>query len=196
MTLPNLLETVMADAPHARQVIACDLLLRVADTADRYSLHGALDARWGRRGEVGYLWCLGRVADGPAVRVRLPPTHPDASAGLVLAAPCDGAAFSFRLHANITRKDGRSGHRRSWTRDDIAPRLRWLERRSAEHGFHIEQVEASVNRVFIRKGKGFWLDETTFNGHLTVTDATRFANALTTGVGQRPAFGFGLLETF
>lgn len=148
------------------------------------------------RPTVGYLWCLGRVTDGPAVRVRLSPSHPDSHAGLALEAPPNGATFGFRLHANITHKDGRSGHRRSWRREEIEPRLRWMERRSAEHGFQIHQVDASVSRVFIRKDKGFWLDETVFVGHLTVTDTDRFATALTTGVGQRPAFGFGLLETF
>jgi hypothetical protein len=185
----------MSYAQGERQVIAYDLLFRVADVADRYALHGALDARWGRRGEVGYLWCVGRVNDGPAVRVRLDSSHPDAQAGLPVAAPDEGDTFMFRLRANITHKDGRSGHRRSWKREEIEPRLRWLEKRSAEHGFRVEEVGTAVDRVLIRKGRGFWLDETTFTGRLVVTERERFTKALATGVGQRPAFGFGLLET-
>jgi hypothetical protein len=180
----------------APRIIARELLLRVADTADRYALHAALDARWGRRGEVGYLWCPGRVSDGAAVRVRLPVSHPDGSIGAPLEAPVTGAMLRFRLRANITHKDGRSGHRRSWKREEIMPRMRWLERRATEHGFRVDEVNASVARVFIQKDKGFWLDETIFTGRLTVVDADRFAAALAGGVGQRPAFGFGLLETF
>lgn len=184
----------MTSAQSAQKVIAYDLLFQVADTADRYGLHGALDARLGRRGEVAYLWCIGRVSDAPAVRVRIGNSHPDAQAGLPVEAPDEGNAFTFRLRANVTHKDGQSGRRRSWKREEIEPRLRWLERRSDEHGFRAENVEAAVSRVFIRKGRGFWLDETTFTGRLLVTDRERFARALTNGVGQRPAFGFGLLE--
>ena len=186
----------MTDIARSEPVIARDLLLRAADDADRYAIHAALDARWGRRGVTGFLWCLGRVADGPAVRVRLPPAHPDGQAGLPVLAPPAGCRQGFRLLANVTHKDGRSGHRRSFPRDDLAPRLAWLHRRAAEHGFRVEQVEAAVSRVFIRKGRGFWLDETLFTGTLAVTDAECFTAALTGGIGQRSAFGFGLLETF
>ena len=78
----------------------------------------------------------------------------------------------------------------------MEPRFAWLDRRAAEHGFRVEQVDAAVNRVLIRKGKGFWIDETLFSGTLAVTDGVRFAAALTGGIGQRSAFGFGLLEAF
>jgi len=176
--------------------IAVDLLLQVAEEADRYALHAALDARFGRRGAAGYLWALGRVAEGPAVRVRLPPDHPEATGGLPITAPTEGASFAFRLAANITRKDGRSGHRRAWPRDETRPREAWLCRRAAEHGFRVEAAALDIGRVFIRKRPGFWLDETVFTGTLAVTDAGRFAAALAGGVGQRGAFGFGLLETF
>jgi hypothetical protein len=176
--------------------IALDLLLQVAEEADRYALHAALDARFGRRGEAGYLWALGRVPEGAAVRVRLAPDHPAAAGGLPILAPPAGAALPFRLAANITRKHGRTGERRAWPREEMAPREAWLSRRGAEHGFRVDALTLTVGRVFIRKQRGFWLDETLFTGTLTVTDAARFAVALREGVGQRGAFGFGLLETF
>jgi hypothetical protein len=72
----------------------------------------------------------------------------------------------------------------------------WLRRRGEEHGFRIDEVSIDVDRVFVTKGRGFWLDLTLFNGTLTVLDPDRFARALVEGVGQRGAFGFGLLETF
>ncbi len=184
----------MSDEP--TMPVAIDLLLSVAEGADRYAIHAGLDARFGRRGEAQYLWALGRVAEGPAVRVRLPPGHPEAQGGLPITAPAVGTAHSFRLTANITRKDGRSGVRRSWPRDETRPREAWLGRRGAEHGFRVDALTLTVGRVFIRKQRGFWLDETVFTGSLTVTDAARFAVALREGVGQRGAFGFGLLQTF
>ncbi|MGG5818734.1 type I-E CRISPR-associated protein Cas6/Cse3/CasE [Falsiroseomonas sp. HW251] len=179
--------------PH---IIARDVLLELSPDADRYGVHAALDARWGRRGEVGYLWSIGRIAGGRAARARLPPDHPDGAAGLPVMAPVEGERFGFRLASNITQKDSATGKRRSWARDDVAPRLRWFERRAAEHGFRVEQVQAEVARCFIRKGRGFWIDETIFTGILVVTNEQAFAAALAGGVGQRGAFGFGLLETF
>jgi CRISPR associated protein len=186
----------MVELRPANGIVARDVLLRIDDHADRYAIHAALDEHFGRRSEVGYLWCVGQVAEGTAARVRLPPTHPNGESGIAIKAPHAGAALAFRLRANITRKIGRSAERRSWPRDELAPRLRWLERRGAEHGFQVEQVEASNARVFIGKAKGFWIDETTFTGKLIVVDRDQFAAALSGGVGQRSAFGCGLLETF
>ena len=176
--------------------VAHDVLLRISDEADRYAIHAALDARWGRRGETGFLWCIGRVEEGPAARVRLPVDHPDGRQGLPIFAFPAGTSLKFRLNANITRKIGTTGKRASWPRHEIEPRLRWLERRASEHGFAVAEVEADVGRAFIRKGKGFWIDDTRFIGTLTVIDAPRFVAGLIGGVGQRSAFGFGLLETF
>lgn len=177
-------------------LVARDQLLRVADDADRYAVHAALDEHFGRRGSTGYLWALGRIGDGPAVRVRVPADHGDADGGLDVRVPPPRATCSFRLTANITRKIGRSGKRASWPRDEIRPREMWLRRRGEEHGFRIDEVSIDVDRVFVTKGRGFWLDLTLFNGTLTVLDPDRFARALVEGVGQRGAFGFGLLETF
>lgn len=178
------------------QPIAHDLLLAITPDAHRYAVHAALDARWGRRGEVGFLWTLGEVEGGRAARVRLPPGHPEGKAGLALHAPAPGTRLGFRLCANITQKDHATGRRRAWAREAIAPRRAWLERRATAHGFALEAVQIEVRRCHIRKGRGFWLDETWFTGTLIVTDVTAFAGALVNGVGQRGAFGFGLLEIF
>ena len=186
----------MVEVRTAGSLVARDVLLRVSDPVDRYAIHAALDARWGRRADVQYLWCLGQVSDGPAVRVRLPPAHPDGLAGVAVFAPEAGTLLRFRLCANVTRKDGRSGRRISWPQAEVAPRLGWLDHRAEEHGFRVEQVQANVARALIRKGKGFWIDQTIFTGTLTVDDAAGFAAALAGGGGQRPAFGFGLLEIF
>lgn len=177
-------------------IVARDILLRVADTADRYALHAALDQRFGRRGSSGYLWSPGMVADGTAVRVRLPPDHAEAEAGMPIHSAGAGDRLGFRLRSNVTRKFGPQARRVSLPRDAADKRRAWLERRAAEHGFSVDRVELSVDRIFIRKGRGFWIDETIFSGSLTVADAARFGAALVGGVGQRGAFGFGLLETF
>lgn len=186
----------MTDVVKTATVIARDVLLLVADDADRYGIHAALDERWGRRGDVGFLWCIGRVADGRAARVRLPVDHPDGACGIATLAPPEGASRRFRLNVNITHKIGATGKRASWPRHEIVPRLRWLDRRAAEFGFLIEEVKTEVDRAFIRKGKGFWIDDTRFSGTLRVTDPMRFASGLVGGIGQRSTFGFGLLETF
>lgn len=181
---------------NASSPIARDVLLAVQPDAHRYAVHAALDARLGRRGQVGFLWTLGLVEGGRAARVRLPPEHPDGAIGLDLHAPPAGSCLGFRLCANITQKDHATGRRRAWARDAIAPRRAWLERRAAAHGFALEAVQIEVGRCRIKKGPGFWLDETWFTGTLVVTDAVLFSRALVEGVGQRGAFGFGLLETF
>jgi hypothetical protein len=186
----------MTNVMEPTAIIARDVLLRVTDDADRYAIHAALDERWGRRGSVGFLWCIGRVEDGPAARVRLPPDHPDGDHGIPISAPAEGASLRFRLNANITHKIGTTGKRVSWPREEIEPRLRWLGRRAADGGFAVEQVRAEVGRAFIRKGKGFWIDDTRFIGTLTVINMPRFAAGLVGGIGQRSTFGFGLLETF
>lgn len=186
----------MTGAAESATIVARDVLLRVADDADRYAVHAALDERWGRRGSIGFLWCIGRVEDGPAARVRLPADHPDGDRGIPILSLPEGASLRFRLNANITRKIGTTGKRASWPREEIEPRLRWLARRAADNGFAVEQVQAEVGRAFIRKGKGFWIDDTRFIGTLTVIDEQRFAAGLAGGIGQRSAFGFGLLETF
>ena len=116
-------------------VLARDVLLRVGEEADRYAVHAALDERWGRRGSIGFLWCIGRVEDGPAARVRLPADHPDGDRGIPIVSPPAGASLRFRLNANITHKIGTTGKRASWPREEIEPRLRWLARRAAENGF-------------------------------------------------------------
>lgn len=177
-------------------VIARDILLEITAEADRYAVHAALDARLGRRGDVGFLWTLGQAGATRAARVRLPPDHPAGAAGLPILRPGSGASLGFRLCANITQKDRNTGKRRSWAREDLAPRRAWLDRRAAEHGFAVEEVRIDVGRCFIRKGRGFWIDETRFTGTLRVNFADAFAAALSGGVGQRGAFGFGLLETF
>ena len=177
-------------------VLARDVLVRVADHADRYGIHAALDEHYGRRGAVGFLWSLGRLPEGQAVRVRLPLSHPAAPSSVLVRSPLTGDKLQFRLCANITRKVGRSNSRVSWPLDEIGPRLRWLERRAAEQGFHVDAVTTKTGRTFIRKGRGFWIDETMFVGELTVIGADAFAAALAGGVGQRQTFGFGLLETF
>jgi hypothetical protein len=184
------------DSVEPTTVIARDVLLRVARDADRYGIHAAPDERWGRRGDVGFLWCIGRVADGPAARVRPPVDHAEGAHGIAIVAPSEDASLQFRLNVNITHKIGATGKRASWPRNEIAPRLRWLDRRAAENGFVVEQVQTDVDRAFIRKGKGFWIDDTRFSGILRVTDSTRFATGLVGGIGQRSTFGFGLLEIF
>jgi len=106
--------------------------------ADIYSIHCALDAKFGPRRESAYLWSLQRDPVGNVCIVRLA----DDFTPPALAA---GERWLFSLHARVGQKDRITGRRRSYRRAESDRRVQWLERRGGEHGFSV--VAATVDGV-------------------------------------------------
>ena len=95
-----------------------------------------------------------------------------------------GDLFAFLLRANPTVKiDGR--------RHPAAP-LRWLERKTVNHGFELIEPPALTMR-HIRVQGDYWFFQADFAGHLRVADAERFNAAIIDGIGSAKGFGFGML---
>ncbi len=75
----------------------------------------------------------------------------------------------------------------------------WLKRKSAEHGFCLEDGEfLAVGEQWYRFGKGadkklVSLLAVTFEGALTVIDRDAFKKMLTEGLGRGKAYGMGML---
>ena len=156
--------------------------------ADIYAIHRSLEAKFGPRREAGWLWSLQRGPAGDVCIVRLP----DGFAAPPLSAR---ERWLFSLHARVGQKDKTTGRRRSWRRDEAGHRLRWLERRGAEHGFAVVAAAIDVVREPVRKPTaGFWLDRSEFSGIIEIADPEKVAAAMTTGIGGGRAWGLGMLR--
>ena len=88
-----------------------------------------------------------------------------------------------------------NGQHRYFRQGDHIARKAWLSRKGMQHGFEVLAVHATSERMVVNKGEGFTMDATTFTGVLKITDATKFANAVMSGVGgPGKAFGLGMLS--
>lgn len=84
--------------------------------------------------------------------------------------------------------------------------IKWLKRKGEEAGFRLANVKvapvpnaASVEQSKIKgwrndSNKPMTFGSVLFEGILTVTDAEKFRETLTKGIGQGKAYGFGLLS--
>ena len=115
----------------------------------------------------------------------------------------NGSAWQFRLTANPTKsiRSPETG-KRGTVCAHITPeyQLKWLLDRCGTHGFSINPEEVAViqsqwQRFYKgdQRKKSVSLLSVTFEGVLTVTDAVRFRQVLTEGIGRGKAFGLGLL---
>ena len=110
------------------------------------------------------MWALQRGPSRDLCIVRLPRRF---------AAPplAPGERWLFGLHARIGQKDATTGRRRSWRVEDTRQRLRWLERRGAEHGFVVVTAPVEAVREPVRKpGAAFWLDRSAFSGAIEIAE--------------------------
>ncbi len=126
----------------------------------------------------------------------------------------EGAVLVFRLLANPTRKidtkSGSDGTRRNGRRiplNDEYAQMEWLARKGEVSGFELcrqalsdlpdaraLQERASTSTVGQHPNGHLTLDGVLFEGHLRVTDAGLFREALVSGIGPGKAYGFGLLS--
>ena len=156
--------------------------------ADIYSIHCALDAKFGPRRESAYLWSLQRDQLGDVCVVRLANefTPPPLAAS---------ERWLFSLHARVGQKDRVTGRRGSYRRNESERRIRWLERRGKEHGFSVVAATVDVVREPVQRPKsGFWLDRSEFSGVIEVVSAERTSAAMATGIGGGRAWGLGMLR--
>ncbi len=153
-----------------------------------YQVHQALEASFGRREEIRYLWSRNPVPSGSLCIVR----HPD---GYEVPTVAEGDRWLFRLHGMVTQKSRGDRKRRFFRRGHSAPRHDWLARRGAEHGFEVLTATVDVVRDQVDKpGRPFFLDISRFTGCLKVTDEKAFVAALRHGIGGGHAFGCGMLQ--
>lgn len=72
-------------------------------------------------------------------------------------------------------------------------RLEWLEKQGTRYGFKVIQAQVvgyKENRI---RKHGFTVKSVTFEGILQVTDAKKFKQALTEGIGREKAYGCGMI---
>lgn len=128
-----------------------------------------------------------------------------------------GMALTFRLHANPTRRlftpRSSDGSRPRGKRVELRTekeQLNWLARKGTQHGFSLVSVRATAGsaapvpavrtqprgKVVGRRPAGARMTfaAVTFDGVLRITDAERFRQALTGGIGSGKSYGFGLLS--
>jgi len=108
--------------------------------------------------------------------------------------PALGDVIAFELKACAAQRHG--GRNIYPERGDWRTRRAWLEAEGVKHGFEVMAVHITGDRLQVSAsgGRRFWIDASQFTGVLKVTEATRFAQALSTGIGRvGKAFGMGLL---
>ena len=115
-----------------------------------------------------------------------------------------GQSLRFRLVANPSIKKVRrdeNGKRRNSNRVPLVhedKQLEWLQGQAAAHGFHVLQATISQTQKQTSHKKGskhpITLYTVQFDGHLQITEAALFQQALRAGIGPAKAFGCGLLS--
>jgi CRISPR system Cascade subunit CasE len=120
----------------------------------------------------------------------------------VLDAIATGRKLSFRLVANPTKCDPKT-HKRIAHRQP-EQQVEWLIRQGERHGFMIASAAGGVPDVAPlpipslvgRKDdrKKITVQPVRFDGHLVVTDADAFTDALLNGIGRAKAYGCGLIS--
>lgn len=114
-----------------------------------------------------------------------------------------GSHWRFRLVANPTRSvsTGEKGRRGKVVAEGGVPAQReWLMRHAESHGFRVTRESFDVVRSewkLFRKGIGeshrVSILQVIYEGVLEVTDAERFLETLTQGMGRGRAFGLGMM---
>lgn len=86
---------------------------------------------------------------------------------------------------------------------DEPGRRKWLETQAQKHGFFLGDFEIAGSRpIWVSRPTGesrsrkWALNDVSYAGRLTVTNAKAFEMALNTGIGREKAYGFGLLTIF
>jgi CRISPR system Cascade subunit CasE len=114
----------------------------------------------------------------------------------------DGTVWHFRLTANPTKCCANEKGERGTVRAQITPfyQKQWLSEKGKKRGFTVKEddfmvTKSSWQRFYkgAERKKPVTLLAVTFEGILTVTDAEKFKETLTEGMGRGKAFGMGML---
>lgn len=112
--------------------------------------------------------------------------------------PVNGQRFTFRLHANPTRRLSQSVGNDKGKRVGlykIDEQIQWLNRKAASGGFIVESVLPTQQHRADNGRRNLKFLSVQFDEHACcVTDAAPFGFALANGIGAGKAFGFGLLS--
>lgn len=121
----------------------------------------------------------------------------------LLARIAEGSRWRFRLTANptksIKREDDPQARGKVTALISVGQQEEWLASHAQSYGFELAPDEFRVvhsNRYSFKKrgkNKEVRLLSVTFEGILTVTDAARFRETLTQGLGRGKAYGNGLM---
>ena len=100
--------------------------------------------------------------------------------------------YQFMIVANPIRAGGGKKHP-VMGEDNLN---KWISDKGSKHGFSIEQVDilSQSGIPFDKKGKGGVHNVVEFSGILTVTDQSKFFDAVKNGIGSAKAFGYGMLQ--
>lgn len=127
----------------------------------------------------------------------------------------DGLELMFRLYANPTKrvskkdeiahpkfKEDKNRRRVEISRPE--EQIEWLARKAEAHGFRLANVAVKetvanasatpTGKIHSRGANPLTFGTGLFEGVLQITDAERFKETLTGGIGQGKAYGFGLLS--
>ncbi len=180
------------------------------DISNPYEMHCSLARVFSEQSER-FLWRLETQTHRPVLLLQSakPPnwdllgishycSHIDASHYLTyLDALAIDQRFRFLLKANTTVTQG---NKRKGLKD-MESQLAWLQQRAEKNGFALigAMVTSSEQERFKRSEKSdqkemqIYLQATTFEGHLKVTDLDLFKHAQKQGLGPAKSLGCGLL---
>ena len=117
----------------------------------------------------------------------------DLASRLKLASLADGQRFRYRLRANPSVK--RNGKRLGLL--GMEEQINWLRRKGEAHGFSLETVHISQERMLSGKrhdGSEMRVFSVLLDGVLATKDTEKFREVIASGIGHGKALGLGLLS--
>jgi len=111
----------------------------------------------------------------------------------------DGSKWRFRLTANPTRSEKKDGARgKVYAHKTPEHQKEWLMRKAETNGFKLstdsfDVTESKWYRFNKKNRKNVTLLSVTYEGVLEVSDAEKFREALSSGIGRGKAYGMGLM---
>lgn len=120
--------------------------------------------------------------------------------GPFLASLKEGGRYRFRVTLNpvVAVKVDTQDRGRVMPHVTVAQQMQFLADRAEKNGFSLREDEFTITErgyaAFKRGGqRPIRLSKATYEGVLTITDASKFRELLTRGMGKKKAYGFGMM---